>query len=67
MNQNSQRLTFFSRLYRQLALSFWLQEIARTSKDPVKTKVLELVQTWSHAFREEAAFKVVNYPTNLPQ
>jgi len=37
----------------------FFQEIARTSKDPVKTKVLELIQTWSHAFREEAAFKVI--------
>jgi len=37
----------------------FFQEIARSSKDPVKTKVLELIQTWSHAFRGEPAFKAI--------
>ena len=27
--------------------------------DPVKEKILELIQTWSHAFRNEAKYKAV--------
>jgi len=27
--------------------------------DPIKAKVVELIQVWSHAFRNEPAYKVV--------
>ena len=27
--------------------------------DPVKAKILELIQIWSHAFRNEPSYKVV--------
>ena len=28
-------------------------------QDPVKGKIVELVQVWSHAFRKEESYKVV--------
>lgn len=32
--------------------------------DPVKAKVLELIQVWSHAFRNESSYKVVQETYN---
>ncbi len=31
----------------------------QTRADPVKAKILELIQVWSHAFRNEASYKAV--------
>lgn len=37
----------------------------QTRGDPVKGKILELIQVWGHAFRNEARYKVVQDTFNL--
>ncbi|KAK6180368.1 hypothetical protein SNE40_012537 [Patella caerulea] len=37
----------------------FLKDQAKARNDPVKGKILELVQAWSHAFRNEPNYKVV--------
>ncbi|ESO94559.1 hypothetical protein LOTGIDRAFT_118151, partial [Lottia gigantea] len=37
----------------------FLKDQAKTRNDPVKGKILELVQAWAHAFRNEPNYKVV--------
>ena len=31
----------------------------QTRQDPVKAKILELIQVWSHAFRNTPSYKIV--------
>ncbi|XP_071108372.1 hepatocyte growth factor-regulated tyrosine kinase substrate-like isoform X1 [Haliotis cracherodii] len=37
----------------------FMKDQAKTKNDPVKAKILEMVQVWSHAFRNEPSYKVV--------
>ncbi|CAL1536875.1 unnamed protein product [Lymnaea stagnalis] len=37
----------------------FLKDQAKSRADPVKEKILELIQTWSHAFRNEPHYKAV--------
>lgn len=37
----------------------FLKDQAKIRTDPVKGKILELIQTWSHAFRNEPSYKAV--------
>ncbi|ESO09504.1 hypothetical protein HELRODRAFT_190525 [Helobdella robusta] len=37
----------------------FLKDQARKRQEPVKNKIVELVQVWSHAFRNEPSYKVV--------
>jgi len=37
----------------------------QTRGEPVKGKLLELIQVWSHAFRNEPRYKVVQDTFNL--
>ena len=34
-------------------------DLLQTRTDPVKPKILELIQVWSNAFRNEPSYKVV--------
>nr|XP_022317585.1 hepatocyte growth factor-regulated tyrosine kinase substrate-like [Crassostrea virginica] len=43
----------------------FLKDIAKSKPDPVKGKICELVQCWSHAFRNEPNYKVVQDTFNL--
>ncbi|XP_048760354.2 hepatocyte growth factor-regulated tyrosine kinase substrate-like [Ostrea edulis] len=43
----------------------FLKDIAKTKPDPVKGKICELIQCWSHAFRNEPNYKVVQDTFNL--
>ena len=49
------RNSFDKRMY---SYSDILNEL-QVRPDPVKTKVLELIQCWSHAFRNEGSYKIV--------
>ena len=42
-------------------VSYFLQK----KPEPVKAKILELLQVWSHAFRNEVSYKVVQDTYNL--
>ncbi|XP_069124186.1 hepatocyte growth factor-regulated tyrosine kinase substrate-like isoform X2 [Argopecten irradians] len=37
----------------------FLKDQVKARQDPVKAKILELIQVWSHAFRNEPVYKVV--------
>lgn len=37
----------------------FLKDQAKKRQDPVKAKIVELIQVWSHAFRNEPSYKVV--------
>lgn len=50
--------TFHSEVATKEFMEF-MKDQAKTRTDPVKEKVLELIQTWSHAFRNEPSYKVV--------
>ncbi|KAH3861980.1 hepatocyte growth factor-regulated tyrosine kinase substrate-like [Dreissena polymorpha] len=43
----------------------FLKGLVNVRGDPVKAKILELVQVWSHAFRNESRYKVVQDTFNL--
>lgn len=43
----------------------FLKNLVHTRGDPVKGKILELIQVWSHAFRNETKYKVVQDTFNL--
>ncbi|KAK3590950.1 hypothetical protein CHS0354_034521 [Potamilus streckersoni] len=43
----------------------FMKHQASTRADPVKAKVSELVQVWSHAFRNEPSYKVVQDTFNM--
>ncbi|GFR91664.1 hepatocyte growth factor-regulated tyrosine kinase substrate [Elysia marginata] len=50
--------TFHSEVATKEFMEF-MKDQAKTRPDPVKEKVLELIQTWSHAFRNEPSYKAV--------
>ncbi|KAK3759614.1 hypothetical protein RRG08_016351, partial [Elysia crispata] len=50
--------TFHSEVATKEFMEF-MKDQAKTRSDPVKEKVLELIQTWSHAFRNEPSYKAV--------
>ncbi|GFO17365.1 hepatocyte growth factor-regulated tyrosine kinase substrate [Plakobranchus ocellatus] len=50
--------TFHSEVATKDFMEF-MKDQAKTRNDPVKEKVLELIQTWSHAFRNEPSYKAV--------
>lgn len=43
----------------------FLKQLVPVRGDPVKGKILELIQVWSHAFRNEPSYKVVQDTFNL--
>lgn len=43
----------------------FLKDIAKNKPDPMKGKICELIQCWSHAFRNEPNYKVVQDTFNL--
>jgi growth factor-regulated tyrosine kinase substrate len=43
----------------------FIREQAKVRQDPVKGKILELVQVWSYAFRNEVQYKVVQDTFNV--
>ncbi|XP_062594455.1 hepatocyte growth factor-regulated tyrosine kinase substrate-like [Saccostrea cucullata] len=43
----------------------FLKDIAKSKPDPIKGKICELIQCWSHAFRNEPNYKVVQDTFNL--
>ncbi|XP_045212780.2 hepatocyte growth factor-regulated tyrosine kinase substrate-like [Mercenaria mercenaria] len=43
----------------------FLKNLVNTRGDPVKGKILELVQVWGHAFRNDSKYKVVQDTFNL--
>lgn len=51
-----------SKVHQEIATKEFLdlmRNIAGTKSDPVKTKVLELIQCWSHAFKKNPNYKIV--------
>lgn len=43
----------------------FLKQLVTSRGEPVKSKILELIQVWSHAFRSEPNYKVVQDTFNL--
>lgn len=56
------------KLHREVATKEFMEDLkhlANDSGDKVKDKILELIQCWSHAFREKSEYKIVNDTHNL--
>lgn len=43
----------------------FMKQLVTSRGEPVKSKILELIQVWSHAFRNEPGYKVVQDTFNL--
>lgn len=43
----------------------FMKNLVNSRGDPVKSKVLELIQVWSHAFRNESSYRVVQETFNI--